>query len=370
MWRSYSANACPVIARPGHRRSGLPGARDGGRRRVGNHAVCVDGPWRHDVKLRGVPSEPYDPRMRVLIHIGATKTGSSAFQAYCDRHRQTLLGYGVLYPGAGVIDGAHHLLAAATHPMAHAMHADYFEAQSKPRAEVFRELAQGIQDEAQRLGCSTVLLSSEYLWGVMPEGVYAAWQEAFSDATVDIAAVLRRPDSWVQSKYLQAVKYGETRDFAAWHERAKANPYQGFDYYGVLKGWSAVASRGTVQVLVYEDLVAKGRFCHQLLEAMIGHPFADPLLAETDPVSNPSPNASTLELLLAVNRSDIRPETQKELRRVLMSTGEHRPVGSEIGLIPTRERLYILRDHVRAIEAVTTEFCPGRQKLFALEIHR
>ncbi|MDD9945246.1 MAG: hypothetical protein OXU20_29655 [Myxococcales bacterium] len=310
--------------------------------------------------------------MRVLIHIGSTKTGSSAFQAYCDSQRDALGRLGVLYPSVGVVDGAHHLLAAASHPTAHRMHADFFEQQNKPREKLFFEMASEIEAQAQQSGCHTLLLSSEYLWGVFPEEVYAAWRKAFAFAPIQVGALLRRPDNWVQSVYLQAVKNGQQQDFDTWYAQAKTVPRGGHDFYRVLRNWADITAEHEAHVLVYEDLVKTGRFCTSVLGSLCEQASSSSALHEDNPTSNPSPDLETLDLLLAVNRSDIPAETQKKLRNILMNRGSgRRAIGTDIDLLPLKQRLLILRDYIPSLENIVRDFRTQKQgKLFTFNIQR
>jgi len=45
---------------------------------------------------------------RIVVHVGAPKTGSSAFQEWAVRNREALLGAGFLYPASGATEGGNH----------------------------------------------------------------------------------------------------------------------------------------------------------------------------------------------------------------------------------------------------------------------
>jgi len=62
--------------------------------------------------------------MKITVHIGSTKTGSSALQMHLAQAREGLREFGVLYPEFGTKSNAHHVLFAAAHPGAWGMHKD------------------------------------------------------------------------------------------------------------------------------------------------------------------------------------------------------------------------------------------------------
>ncbi|HJK96224.1 MAG TPA: hypothetical protein RMF84_03335, partial [Polyangiaceae bacterium LLY-WYZ-14_1] len=93
--------------------------------------------------------------MRLVLHIGSTKTGSSALQTTLYRRREEVLAAArALYPAHGVVPtaGAHHLLAAALHPNAWRMHADMI---GEDRAAFFANTAAAIRAQVEATGAET-----------------------------------------------------------------------------------------------------------------------------------------------------------------------------------------------------------------------
>ena len=71
--------------------------------------------------------------MKITVHIGSTKTGSSALQMHLYSARSALEDVGVCYPDMGVKSNAHHVLFASAHPGAWGMHRDVLSAKEDER---------------------------------------------------------------------------------------------------------------------------------------------------------------------------------------------------------------------------------------------
>lgn len=274
---------------------------------------------------------------RLLLHIGATKTGSSALQHALFTARDALREAGVHYSERGVVSFAHHLLFAALEPgEVWTIHADRLPAD---RAAFFRETAAAIRDEAAAHGCDTILLSSEYLWGVFDPPLYAAVRDAFDGLAIELCCFLRRQDEWIVSSYLQAVKHGESRDFRDWYAWVETSDPIGFDYFAVIDRWAkGLAARG-VNIAIYGrkarcDVVAA--FCDAT-----GLPGVATQIGEK--LVNPSPNRRGLELLLAVNRSDLDVADKADLRRAIARSYAARPGAQAVALDPDLHERIIAR---------------------------
>ncbi len=206
--------------------------------------------------------------MRLLLHIGTHKTGTTSVQMFCARNRDTLRRQGIWYPDYDLIGRQGYF---AHHHLAHALAG--LPTSRGTRPEAFEFLA---AIRAQAAPDETVLISAEPFWRhVCPpvellENEYLAdggaatyWQrrrdyvralrDAFGDLEVEVAVVLRRQDQCAESLYKERVKgtdYAE--DFGtyltAFEHRLR--------YFDQLMVWAAFFQ--TIHVLVYEDLVEDG----------------------------------------------------------------------------------------------------------------
>ncbi|ORE96315.1 hypothetical protein ATO13_05615 [Stappia sp. 22II-S9-Z10] len=306
---------------------------------------------------------PGEPK-RVVIHIGSTKTGSSALQTALFKRREELSGQGVHYSKLGVHfnhegvpSGAHHLLSAAIHPGAWRMHlADLPE----DREAYFRDTARQIVTDAAAENAHTIVLSSEYWWGSWPIPMYRAIAAAFAPARFEVVAFIRRQDEWAMSSYLQAVKSGETRDFRDWAERALFKPGSGLNYFRVINRWSYLLGAKATHVLRYQDT-----------KDNVFAAFCDTLGIDVDrsiPVArvNPSPSAEGVQKLLQVNRAADMDEAAKRAARAEVM-GAHRSTGPLAMLLTAEEREATFRESRESDALIVRRFLKRELPLFDIE---
>jgi hypothetical protein len=295
--------------------------------------------------------------MRLVLHIGSTKTGSSALQATLYARREALAAEGALYSGHGVVANAHHLLAAAVHPGAWRMHSDALPAEEADRTAYFVDTAAAIRAEAAEAGAQTIILSSEYFWGSLPPATYRRLAEAFAPTCVEVVAFVRRPDEWAMSSYLQAVKYGERRPFREWVQKQLMRPTSGLNYFRVINRWAYFLNARAVHVTRYEDVR------DNVFAAFCG---AVGLAVDTDVEMarvNPSPSPEGLRLLLEVNRSDAGADDKAEQRRAIMRT--HRAEAPSSALLMSEEERAEIFNAVRiSNRLIARQFFDREEPLF------
>jgi hypothetical protein len=131
--------------------------------------------------------------MKITLHIGLNKVGSSALQAYCAKHQTTLLeDHGVLYPNTGL------------------GHANFGDGMHIGFSQAFTDLPQTLDglsvDLATEIAAKSpreVLISSEFF--VLQKDTEAV-RRFFEGYDVRLLIYLRRHDAWAPSLYSQATK--------------------------------------------------------------------------------------------------------------------------------------------------------------------
>lgn len=229
--------------------------------------------------------------MRVVIHVGASKTGSTALQRSLDRARDALRLEGVLYSATGTVSWAHHLIAAALHDTAWQLHTD---ALPGDHAAYATDALNSILREARQEGCHTVLLSSEYFWSTSNYAALRTLRAATAGCEVTVVAFVREIDPWLASTYLQAVKSGYARSVYEYFRVTFERDIVSLDVLLLLARWADGLSAQVV-VLPY---VGRDSRPAGTLGAVLGVASLGALDAE---MVNPSPGRGAVRRLLALN---------------------------------------------------------------------
>lgn len=201
--------------------------------------------------------------MKILLHIGQSKTGTSAIQAYLTLNRQKIRDLGILYPGIAVngvpIDmGSHNALADSLVGLYR---------YPNLRAEQYFEQ---FFNEAEKINAKLVILSAEHFFGGEPRIWDVADESAYFDAysrkvamlaqylgghQIKILLYLRPQVDWLASAIGQTIRteklisrksiYRNDRQF---FEMAKPV----LRYFSLVNVWSAHLKPGCIEVIPYD----------------------------------------------------------------------------------------------------------------------
>ncbi len=251
--------------------------------------------------------------MRIVLHIGAPKTGSSALQSAFVLNRAALIERGIFYPrshtdanaAAGIpVSGNAIALAKFLNPNL-----------SVPTEEwEFNACAAAI-DRARDAGCSTVLYSSEYMSYFLSERIDDVLARAATfGAWVEIVYFVRHIAGHAMSSYRQHLKKGRfDGTFAAYIKRGYRPRFS-----SDIERSIAAVGRERLTVLAFDDL-RKSLF-PSMIEAM-GHvshslPSAADINSSTDGMT-PSDDESAA---IAARWSDEIERINKMVGRRVLST--------------------------------------------------
>jgi len=182
--------------------------------------------------------------MKLYLHIGIEKTGTSSIQSFLHENRKLLLEkYKILYPVTGLwVDKSHHDLAfSAINSKLHTDNPKNFDS-------LFMELT----DEIEQSNCESVLISSEIFRG-LHETIYfdifiRKLQTYFSE--IELLVFLRDQPYWLLSMYNQYVKdlsIGYCDKFENFYELMKDK----MDYLNMIDRWNEYIGKEKIHIFRY-----------------------------------------------------------------------------------------------------------------------
>jgi hypothetical protein len=181
--------------------------------------------------------------MKVILHIGIHKTGTTAIQFFGTRNREALAQRGCLYPSVYTKFNAHHPLPWALgvrHP-------------DRPEGVSPEAIAAAILDEAKAKNVDKILLSSEEFRNLERVPLLMQLKQLFADCETEVVIYLRRQDDFLVSKYGQhvrmyAIRYPSTiLDFYLRH-----NYVARYNYWELTHRWAKAFGDEALRVKVYD----------------------------------------------------------------------------------------------------------------------
>lgn len=233
--------------------------------------------------------------LKLIIHAGTPKTGTTSLQTYLDKRQRKLRGMGVLYP--------HNLegLQNPTAPKHQWFEKNLLSTHLAFFIENFKNIVAQVKDDTH-----TVILSSE--------GIYNHWWD-FSDESkyllselckifdTEIWVWFREPLGFIESYYKQCIRnpqvehnpcYGKDLCFAQMLEIPWFSRH--LDYQGFVTECRDVFAQDKVVVFAYGADVVQ-----QVIEKLgLATPHDNPT-----PRKNSSLNSASIELLKVINRLDV-----------------------------------------------------------------
>lgn len=201
--------------------------------------------------------------MKLTLHVGHYKTGSTAIQDHFARNRGAYRRRGLLYPKTGRVVRARRCHSAVAFQELH--EAGRSVARWYARTDEFKQFAAGrrsplreaMLDEVRRAKPEHVLVSTEELirFGG-PRGIPAERAaeliESFGAESVQVVCYLRRPDRYLEAWYNQLIKAGRS-------PRRLANSLDRFiptvhvQFSRALSYWAGLPAVSQLSVRRYED---------------------------------------------------------------------------------------------------------------------
>ena len=184
--------------------------------------------------------------MKIFLHIGWYKTGSTAIQKFLDANRDTLLSqYRILYPKTGCVMNAHHSIAwSLQDPSKRPKWADEVGFNMQPES-----LFAKIFEEAKDSGAEAIILSSEQFTGTDKFSIEQL-ADFLAGYKVELIVYVRRQDKYTESFYNQYVKDHLARYGGGFDAFSKNDG--GLNYYAYLLNWEKRFPGLTVNMRIYD----------------------------------------------------------------------------------------------------------------------
>ena len=223
-------------------------------RRNDNEALvsAVNRYAQHHVGLpsSGIPSLRRRSRgnARVVIHVGASKTGSSFVQHLLDQNRPALLRQGIWAPEFGIYrqPGRPHKIGG---------HSQFFKSARQNNSDMRNALESGLEQLGPDI--HTVVISSEGCF--LSEGTDAL-ADYLADHNPELLLYLRRQDDWANSQYAEFAAGGALTRTALSAEEWLARPWtrNRLDYERFLRRWMEKLPRDRMYVRAVERKDIRG----------------------------------------------------------------------------------------------------------------
>ncbi len=274
--------------------------------------------------------------MRLTIHIGPHKTGTTALQSACADGHRVLRRAGVLYPKCNWMYPAQHRLAFALKGRRIPGSGEVPDRNTEMAA---------LNQAIQRQTTPQVLISSEEFFAAPPDAV--AWlRDRLGVTDVQIVAFTRWTDRFLVSCYSQKLRQSGN-GFDAPIRRFLADPKSiapEIDFQAHVATWADIFGDGAIRLQPYES----SRPLPRVLE-LLGLPTD--LLADR-PGVNESPSGVTIETIRHAKRAGLSAVRQKKLARLATRVFADEPPFQ----LPTDHRLRIVETFERDNDRLFSRF--------------
>jgi hypothetical protein len=260
--------------------------------------------------------------VRLYLHIGMNKTGTSSIQRYLAHNDHRLLSAGWLYPRTGRSVDTHYGLSRAL-GFAHGRPAVDAAELSRLRAELDREVAES--------AAGALVLSSE---DFVLRGDIAQVRDFLAGFDVRIVVYLRRHDHWWASVYNQAVKMVADppweRGIQGYIRFARRRQGRQGRYRELLDNWASEFGVTSMRVRPFEAEQNPGGVVADFLRTIECPELAGAATAGAGRV-NEALSAEALQLLEVVQRAAIPEELRRRLKERLLELPGDGSAGALLG---------------------------------------
>lgn len=187
--------------------------------------------------------------MKLVVHVGAGKTGTSSIQSSLSQNSELLKKQGFFYLGMyfEALLGKQHFKHGPAVDFAHDLkeREDYFE-------HFVLESITTAKEKLEKTGVHTAIWSNEGLFTAITK-TKTLFSRISDIVELEVVTYLRRQDSWYLSAYQQwGIKHktynGRVKSFEDWYNEY----HDSGDYYKILKDWEENVGNEHLNVRIYE----------------------------------------------------------------------------------------------------------------------
>ena len=248
--------------------------------------------------------------MKLIIHIGTHKTGTTAIQRAFSANREKLLQHGVWYPNYFEVIGGEKSSYA---------HLDIAKGIMNERCLLSRDdslkFLQGLHQNAKRVNANKVLLSAESFLRGREGNDKKIWQkiqnfqlllkDSLSDFTdIQIVVTFRSYVDYLESLFNEHVKATNyEKDIFTFHEEYAER----FNYKAIVSSWEKIF--GEVKVISFQDL--DKNFLERSWTELVFDSEVAKIIEGTSSLANPSWPLPLVDLKRKFNKISSKREAQK-----------------------------------------------------------
>ena len=192
--------------------------------------------------------------MKLVLHAGFHKTGSSAIQAFCKKNRGRLAERGLLYPSVGLTN-----LEYTSTPTSEAGHRAFQDVLVAPVNLKSEARLEALMNEAKSFSdVHTVVISSETFSAPrikISESLHEALGAHFSE--IKVLLYLRRQDEWAESFYKEVLCWPGRRYRRSFKRFVNDFLTEWLDYDARIDKWADVFGERNLIVKSYDDRAEK-----------------------------------------------------------------------------------------------------------------
>lgn len=252
--------------------------------------------------------------MKIALHIGFPKTGTTYFQFGLYQRLEEMRHIGVHVPTGGPFTQP---AAGGTHLVNHNAMARAVDPNRKAFGRFTREQVATSWDvalseiaAAASIADMSILSAEGFFWSLPDKAAVEETKRRLAGHDVHVFAVARDPVDFAESLYLQALKdwgfKGSARAFIGRHRFR-------FQLRSRLALWTETFGAERVKILDYADMPRESYF-GQLIEAMTGHAFAEPSVPPRNRYSGIPQHM--VGVFLSLNRAGMREEARNLAREM------------------------------------------------------